>query len=350
MKPFYKIAILLFVLTSCQSTEENVYDYYQSLPESFFYDADLGDIKYTIQQNEGSWTSKSIAGHEISPIVDIKNGYIEINDEGTGGGNVLNQVVLFRTADNSPVIGITKGGFNGIYFESTTTFYKKRGNKWFEDEHVFPALNIQRFLNSNYRKLEFQPDNKLTPNLSTLIRLPQHGTKIDIELNFNKFDFLIESNQNVHKQQKFSQREVDQLWDIIDNILVQSFQLNFNKEKEIFEVRDSIFLERRGDNQLSVETNKNGTISDEAYVIDMLWNIEKVKGLANYIDTVSDHKRELKLIFEGESESKPGFYQVRGMEDNGGNYVAHLTFYIQKESFEIYEYDVLGDTIKKINK
>lgn len=332
--------IFLFVQVSCQVSEQNVYEYYQSLPESFFYDTDLGEIKYTIRKKENAWVSESLAGYEIPAIVDIKNGYIEINDEGTGGGNINIKVVLFRKKDRSPLIGITKGGFNGIYFENSSSFYETKNKEWLKAEYVFPEMGIDRFLNEKYRKLNFEKDEIISPNLSSLLELPQFGTVVNVDLNFTKYDFLVESNHNPHLQKPFTDKEQTKLWEIIDNISIESFQLKFNKAVGKFEVIDSTFLSRA-----EIES----VVSVEESVLNQVWELNEVKELAAYIDTKSNKKRNLKLIFEEKVENKPDFYLVRAVEDNGGNFVTHLIFLIHKNTFEMYRYDAVEDTFRKID-
>lgn len=331
---------ILFIQVSCQVAEQNIYDYYQSLPESFFYDADLGENKYVIQKKEGVWICKSTSGNNFSPLIDLKNGYIEINDEGTGGGNSYQQIVLFRKIDRSPLIGVTTGSFNGFYFDSSTTFYEKLGNKWMEAKNVFPELTIQRFLNPTYRKHGFTKNDIVSPNLTTLTVLPQHGTTVKVELNFNKYDYLIESNQNVYKKQSFSKKEAKQLWERIENISIESFQLKFNKTDGKFEVIDSTFLSR---------AEIEAVVSVEESVLNQVWELNEVKELAAYIDTESNTKRNLKLIFEEKVDNKPDFYMVRAVEDNGGNFVTHLTFHVKKDGSEVYLYDAIEDAFKKID-
>lgn len=69
---------------------------------------------YPLTQKNGQWTSISPDTEEpIDAVVDIKNGFIEIVDPGTGGGEWTYRVVLFRMADGNPLLGITHTFFDG---------------------------------------------------------------------------------------------------------------------------------------------------------------------------------------------------------------------------------------------
>ncbi len=346
----WKIIILLAIVQiSVTGCGQNVVDYYNSLPETFFSDKDLGDIKYPLYKKGDIWFSHSSADNEFTPVVDIKNGYIEFNDEGTGGGNVNTKIVLFRKKDDSPLIGITMGGYNGIYFESSTAFYELKNDEWIKTNNVFPELKIKRFLNKKYQDLYFKRDDIVTPNLTTLTELPQLGTTIKIDLNFSKYDFLIEANHNPITQKSFTELEQEKLWEIIDNISIESFQLEFNKTEDKFVVADSTFLNNPESNPIFVEQDSGEMISDKTYIFKQLWELKIVTDLASYIDSVSNQTRELELIFEGVATDNSDFYLVRGIEDNGGNYVTHIVFHIHKKSFEIYKYDAVEDVFKKID-
>ena len=55
-----------------------IVDYFQLLPDTLKHG-------YELKLNKSIWESISCADYTINPIVDVKNGYIEIIDEGTGG-------------------------------------------------------------------------------------------------------------------------------------------------------------------------------------------------------------------------------------------------------------------------
>ena len=114
--------LLLATVYSVHSQEnpflnKNILEIYESLPVRLFNNNGF-EYKYLLTRKSGEWFTQSSADYEMPVIVDIANGYIEISDEGTGGGSNFIQVVLFRKMDKTPCVGITLGGFNGIFLKA----------------------------------------------------------------------------------------------------------------------------------------------------------------------------------------------------------------------------------------
>lgn len=346
-KMIFVLTIILLFVAGCK---QNVVDYYNELPTSIFADKDLGNIKYPLSKKGDTWIAQSFADYEFNPIVDLANGYIDINDEGTGGGNVLLKVVLFRKSDEAPIIAVSKGGFNGMYTESSITFYEKLNNTWVEATDVFPSIEIDRFLHNKYKERSYKKDAIVTPNLTTLTELPQVGTRLNVYLNFNKFDYLIASNQNPLTYKSFTETEREKLGAIIDNIAIESFELKFDKIQGKFEIQDSTFLKIKEVNQDILEQDDAKIIHDESDLLERVWQLKEVKKLATYIDSASSQTRQLKLLFDGEDTEDPDFSLVKAVEDNGSNYVTHLIFRIHNKNFEISKYDVVEDVFIKIEQ
>lgn len=347
MKRIYKIVLVLIVIlifgivvlmNSGKKNEKTIVDYYETLPNSFFYYEDLGEKKYTLSKKNGVWVSKSYADYDLFPIVDLKRGFIEINDEGTGGSNVSIKLFLLKKLNDTPIIAITKGGFDGFYFDSVTRFFILNNKTWVKVKNVLPKLVIEHFLNKNYRNLSLQKDSLINQNLTLLVRLNRNLPTASIKPNFDKYDFLIRYNQNTFTQQPLTKIEHDKIFEFIKNISIESFQLEFNSRLGIFEVKDSIIRNRE-----NTEFNK----SDKEVILDRIAKLKIVRELASYIDSASQKKRSLKLILEEENHENSDYITVKAVEDNGGNFVTHLIFQVQKDNLEISLYNPIDDKYDK---
>jgi len=350
VKRIYKIVLALIVFlilgitgifNACKKNEKTIVDYYNTLPKSFFYDKDLGDVKYPLINKKGKWFSKSLAGYDLFPIVDLKKGYIKINDEGTGGGNALIELFLFKKPNGNPIIAITKGGFDGFYFDSHTHFYTLNKNTWVAIKKGLPKLVISRFLNKDYRNLSLEKDGLINQNLTLLVRLNRDMSTAIVKPNFDKYDFLIEYHLNTLTQNPFNDKAYDEIVEIVKNISIESFQLRFNKQIGKFEIKDSTLINRK---------KVNIKAFNQDVVFDKLSKLKVVKELALYIDSASQKKRSLKLIFEGENKDNPNYVTFKAVEDNGSNFVTHLTFRVQKDNLEISLYKPIADEYVKIRQ
>jgi len=316
-----------------------IVDYYNALPKSFFYDKDLGNVKYPLNKKDGVWVSKSFADYDLYPVVDLKKGYIKINDEGSGGGNFLIELFLYRKPNGVPIIAITKGGFDGYYFDSVTHFYTLNNKTWLEEKNVLPKLEIEHFLNKEYRNSVFKKDKLVDQNLTLLVQLNSNLFTASIRPNFAKYDFLDTYNQNTFTQKTLTKSAQDKILKFIKNISIVSYQLEFNNKLGKFEVKDSTIR-----HQEKTDFNK----LDKDAILDKIATLKMVKELAIYIDSASQKKRRLKLIFEGENQDNHNYITVKAVEDNGSNLVTHLTFKIQKDNLEISLYNPIEDRYVKI--
>jgi hypothetical protein len=113
-------------------------------------------------------------------IVDIKNGYIQIEDEGTGGGTLLyTEVALFRKSDKSYLIALNGYGrdeITHVVSGGTPKFYQWENNELREvTMEVFPATPLSLFFKENVEPIE-------SPYY---FALPQVGKSIEYHIGLN---------------------------------------------------------------------------------------------------------------------------------------------------------------------
>jgi hypothetical protein len=85
-KKFYMfLAVILVWASPGGSRDLTVLDYYVMIPARLLSINPEYPSKFTIRQKQGRYTADSSADYEIYPVVDIKNGYMNVTDDGTGG-------------------------------------------------------------------------------------------------------------------------------------------------------------------------------------------------------------------------------------------------------------------------
>jgi hypothetical protein len=120
--------------------------------------------------------------------VDIANGFIRIDDEGTGGGNFETQVALWRLEGEEPLVGIVEAHKDGgIPGQSRVRFFKKVGRNWVDrTPDVWTPVGLQAFMKGDMtiedlRALE-------TIGAAVYVSLPRKGTAITAEFKLGSIE------------------------------------------------------------------------------------------------------------------------------------------------------------------
>ncbi|MEZ4938733.1 MAG: hypothetical protein R2799_14175 [Crocinitomicaceae bacterium] len=164
------IASLMLITSNVYSQKKNVLDYYKMLDVS---------QEYKITKSGETYQTIGITEEPFDVVVDFKNGYIEIKDEGTGGGILFYQVVLYRKADGSALIAMTTQNFDGVSEECEIDFFvEKEGKLVSNKSKYFPGDDY--FLNKFPKELSSEEKEVLPNVVNPIYDLPQNGLTINI--------------------------------------------------------------------------------------------------------------------------------------------------------------------------
>jgi hypothetical protein len=188
-----KLLVSLFAVALCvsldaaQAATKSVVEYYNDIPASFF-----NDSKYELKASGKKWVTASTADAELEPVVDIPNGYIRIEDPGTGGGTRIDEIALFVSKAGAVVIGINHADIDGVTGTSSSLlFVAKEGNRWIDvTKKVMPQLTSAAFFNPG-----FDPGDKVT--IQSWYELPRKGTTVIWNLDAAGIEARIGYEQNV---------------------------------------------------------------------------------------------------------------------------------------------------------
>lgn len=334
----------------------NVLEIYEILPERMFnIDEYLGNIKYELTYNNGKYSVVSLAGYNFDATVDIKNGYIEISDEGTGGGSIYQQIVLFRTANRSPLIGITIGGFNSFYFDTRLNFYRYINNTWQDVTYeVLPEIETEQFVNKEFYKLNRKKFAENSNFFDYIFELPHYGTQLQVDINLLKINSLLYDKIDIQNGKELTESQIDFLIDFIGNIKYEKLKMDFDRSGVKFNISEHVPVSQEALEDILfayIETLDNGETYDlESELITKLYDLPEMTALGNYIDENSNHRNHLKIIPSGTPEENDGYYYFKAAEDNGGNLVTLIHFFINAETYEISIYDPVMDKMISYDK
>ncbi len=171
--------ILLFVaalLVAVPAHGQSVVDHYRSLMAQT-----KDDGAYTLTRTASGWRARGYEEYSrIDVIVDIANGYFRLDDEGTGGGNLVTEVAVFRPASGGPILGHAQRYHTGVQPQAgKTRFYRLAGGRWRELAATdLPPLTPLLFVPT--RANPPAPDyGNLRP---VVVHLPRAGTTVDVYL------------------------------------------------------------------------------------------------------------------------------------------------------------------------
>mgnify|MGYP005842838991 CR=1 FL=1 len=213
------IFVVLFYTKFVLAQKLTIVDYFNILPDSLKYG-------YELKLNKAIWQINSNAEYIIYPIVDLKNGYIEINDEGTGGGTKRVQVALFRKSDGDAIIAVSYSFFDG-FFNSSIYFLQFKYDKWtIINNEVLPSISYKQFMKQNY----VIPSFPFTP-FFFYYDLPHFGTTINVKFHYEYISILCQ-NDFIESDLNTKQNACN----FLNNVLLDSMKLYWNKQNSLFQI------------------------------------------------------------------------------------------------------------------
>lgn len=214
---------LLMTMNVTLGAKPNIVDYYRDLPEQY-----LDNNKYDIQQREGQWVTLSDPGPAVKPVVDIKNGYLQLKDHGTGGGTLEQTLALFRDKAGSDLLGLTIRQFDGVGTTCRLQFLQPKAGAWQNaTAQVMPAPALKEFFDPGY-DLNLKRAENLFEGIVVLYQLPRVGTTMIAEINLDRFIML----QNSESEQK----PAAAVMPLLQNLKYQRVSLPWDKTKGRFSV------------------------------------------------------------------------------------------------------------------
>ena len=155
-----------------ENKKRNIIDYFHLLKKS-----KLTDIDCNLQKTGETWKCESTKDEdgfvkEYDVTADVKNGYIQIIDEGTGGGTLVTEIVLFKTADKKDVIAVNTYFADGMLQMSSfpPVFYFYKDSSFISLKNIFPKTDPKQFF--------IKPQDSEKELIGSYYILPRYGTNI----------------------------------------------------------------------------------------------------------------------------------------------------------------------------
>ncbi len=158
--------------------QPKVVEYYNSLVGTQF----PNEYDYPLVLKNGQWTSQNTSWETDMPVlVDGQNGYIFVNDEGTGGGNFTTEAVYWKRS-YGPLLGIAETGYYPPYPEySRLKFYAFENNAWIDETaYVWPKITLEDFMSDDMTIRDLRALKAIQAAL--YVKLPQKGLDAEVWL------------------------------------------------------------------------------------------------------------------------------------------------------------------------
>lgn len=172
-------------------------------------------------------------------VVDKKNGYIYILDEGTGAGSSGCQFILFRKKDHTPLIAMTKTFYDSMEAAHSydTRFWEQTSDhQWkLTSFPIWQNIAIESFLPKNFTPKDFK---YLTTNLQPKIyfKLPRSGLTAEAQLQFPP-ELNPKTCQNgLSEYTLIRQETLDFFCQKVDKKVDRIIKIKWNKQIDDFEI------------------------------------------------------------------------------------------------------------------
>ncbi len=220
------VVICAAIICSCievSAEQKTIMDYYRLLDQSR-----LSGSKFTFYRDKGAWQVKSPATDaELSPVVDLPGGYIQVSDPGTGGGTYTQETALFITRSGAAFLGVNEITFNGAYFDRAIHFYRYDGRKLVPDDSVLPAVGARLFFKGGFNVSPVEKKIKIEYSL------PRKGTTVTAAIDTMMLERAASSGEYPPAEEKQSR-------EALRYIIYKKIELTWDMEKGRFNIGKKI--------------------------------------------------------------------------------------------------------------
>lgn len=176
MKSIFVLCISFVMSIPLAISQINIVDCYNKLPNK----NERGIIaKYPKKKNDYYYLSP--LGDTLALTIDLKNGFLEIVDNGTGGGISTIQLAKFKTADGKQFVvyrSDSREGDNGMQSDFDYSVFWIQNDKLVLAKGILPVLSVQDFLGTPEKPLSAEQNKKILMQLHCYLELPRNGTSI----------------------------------------------------------------------------------------------------------------------------------------------------------------------------
>ncbi len=182
------ILMIAFATSSCSLAQSKLINYFKMLPKAQQHD-------FTITKKGSGYVADAGTG-EVPVTIDEANGFMEIIDNGTGGGTANLQLAIFKDNKGEETVAVNYyGSGDGIHDAALNFFHKE--NKLMDVTYDKSVVEDWTVFESKAMEDagDFSAWTENSPPY-TYYKLPRKGTTITLHYGINKVDYDCEGNSN----------------------------------------------------------------------------------------------------------------------------------------------------------
>ncbi len=183
--------IVLSFLSFSSYSQSKMVKYFNMLPN---------EKRHNVKVTEKNGKFKTDIETPNSIVVDDKNGFLQIVDDGTGGGRLTYQLEMFTNAAGKVVLGFSRFGFDGVMYDGIDLTFFDPDNKMADVTAKVFGVKIE---NSDYQKAPYKGSARLSDFVRkensteyTYYELPRQGFEIKVFHGYVSLDNACKQERN----------------------------------------------------------------------------------------------------------------------------------------------------------
>jgi hypothetical protein len=176
-----KILIAFFIFTSFYSlkAQSKLIGYFNKLPKAHKHE-------FVITKNTNTYTANAGTG-AVKVLLDEANGFMQIKDNGTGGGTLVYEMAIFKTQKGKDIVAVNHYAYEegGMHSGGNIVFFNASNMKDITKE-VLPDLTVVQ--DETYKTVNASDLETYSNSPYIYFELPKKGTVVTFNYSTNTLD------------------------------------------------------------------------------------------------------------------------------------------------------------------
>jgi hypothetical protein len=173
------IAFLIFTSFNSLKAQSKLIGYFNKLPKAHKHE-------FVITKNANTYTANAGTG-AVNVLLDEANGFMQIKDNGTGGGTMVYEMAIFKTQKGKDIVAVNQYVYEdaGVHSGGNIVFFNASSMKDITKE-ILPDLTVVQ--DETYKTVNASDLEKYSNSPYIYFELPKKGTVVKFNYSTNTLD------------------------------------------------------------------------------------------------------------------------------------------------------------------